>query len=44
MIGSLPLVFPPGLNWYFNLNTKLMFNSIRALIDHDNYKPAPFEN
>ena len=26
-----------GLNWYFNPNTKLMFNYIRALIDHDNY-------
>ncbi len=26
-----------GLNWYFNPNTKLMFNYIRALIDHDLY-------
>ena len=26
-----------GLNWYINPNTKLMFNYIRALIDHDNY-------
>ena len=26
-----------GLNWYFNPNTKLMFNYIRALVDHDNY-------
>lgn len=27
-----------GLNWYFNPNTKLMFNYVRALIDHDNYE------
>ena len=27
-------------NWYFNPNTKLMFNYVRAMIDHDNYKPA----
>jgi len=26
-----------GLNWYFNPNTKLMFNYIRALVDHDSY-------
>lgn len=26
-----------GLNWYFNPNTKLMFNYIRALVDHDLY-------
>lgn len=26
-----------GLNWYMNSNTKLMFNYVRALVDHDNY-------
>jgi phosphate-selective porin OprO/OprP len=26
-----------GLNWYLNPNTKLMFNYIRALVDHDLY-------
>jgi phosphate-selective porin OprO/OprP len=27
-----------GLNWYMNPNTKLMFNYIRAMVDHDNYE------
>ncbi|MHC4225833.1 MAG: OprO/OprP family phosphate-selective porin [Planctomycetota bacterium] len=26
-----------GLNWYFNPNTKLMFNYVHALVDHDLY-------